>query len=88
MTEQPREGAGRPLYESAPKIQLAVPAAPYLWGAVVSYPLAYLYVKEILFARRFAGWGLPVFTVLVPFLPPVATGAFTFCAPRRLPIWA
>ena len=51
MTEQPREGAGRPLYESAPKIQLAVPATPFLWGAVVSYPLAYLYVKEILFVR-------------------------------------
>ena len=64
MCEQPKEGAGRPLYESAPKIQAETPSAPYLWGAAVSYPLAYLYVREILFARPFAGWGLPVFAVL------------------------
>lgn len=64
MCEQPKEGAGRPLYESAPKIQAETPPAPYLWGAAVSYPLAYLYVREILFARPFAGWGLPVFAVL------------------------
>ena len=41
MTEIPKEGAGRPLYESAPKISPAVPAAPYLWAAVASYPLAW-----------------------------------------------
>lgn len=64
MCEQPKEGAGRPLYESAPKIQPAVPATPYLWAAAASYPLAYLYVKKILFSFGFAGWSLPVFAVL------------------------
>lgn len=64
MTEIPKEGAGRPLYESAPKILPAVPAAPYLWGAVGSYPLAYLYVRQLLFARNFANPALPVFALL------------------------
>ena len=88
MTELPREGAGRPLYESAPKIQLAVPAAPYLWGAVVSYPLAYLYVKEILFARRFAGWGLPVFTVLFVAGVEAMARALHRRAAAETPLWA
>ena len=40
MCEQPKEGAGRPLYESAPKIQPEIPARPYLWAAAASYLLA------------------------------------------------
>ena len=44
MCEQPKEGAGRPLYESAPKIQPEIPARPYLWAAAASYLLAWLYV--------------------------------------------
>ena len=39
MTEIPKEGAGRPLYESAPKITPAtpvLPAAPYLWAVAAS----------------------------------------------------
>lgn len=64
MTEIPKGGAGRPLYESAPKILPAVPVAPYLWGAAGSYPLAYLYVRNLLFARNFANPALPIFTVL------------------------
>ena len=67
MTEIPKEGAGRPLYESAPKILPAVPAAPYLWGAVGSYPLAYLYVRQLLFARNFANPALPVFAGCVKY---------------------
>lgn len=64
MTELPKEGAGRPLWESAPRIAPAMPAAPYLWAAVVSYPLAYFYLRKVLFASGFTGWGLPVFALL------------------------
>ncbi len=64
MTDLPREGAGRPLYESAPKIQPVLPARPYLWAAAVSYPLAYWYVRYILFAAYFVSWALPVFALV------------------------
>lgn len=88
MNELPKEGAGRPLYESVPKIQPEVPSAPYLWGAAVSYPLAYLYVKEILLAPKFTGWGLPVFTIL--FLAGVEAMARTLRrkAAAETPLWA
>lgn len=67
MTELPKEGAGRPLYESAPKITPAapvLPAAPYLWALLASYPLAWLYVKRLLLINMFSGVWLPLFTVL------------------------
>lgn len=67
MTELPKEGAGRPLYESAPKISAALPAlpaAPYLWALAASYPLAWLYVKKLLLINMFSGVWLPVFAVL------------------------
>lgn len=64
MTDLPKEGAGRPLYESAPKIQPVLPAKPYLWAAVVSYPLAYLYVRGILMSSSFVSWALPFFALL------------------------
>ena len=67
MTEIPKEGAGRPLYESAPKITPAtpvLPAAPYLWAVAASYPLAWLYVKKLLVVNMFASLWLPVFAVL------------------------
>lgn len=64
MTELPKEGAGRPLYESAPKIAPAVPAAPYVWAALASYPLAWLYVKKLLFLNLFEGFWLLIFAVL------------------------
>ena len=64
MTELPKEGAGRPLYESAPKIAPAVPAAPYVRAALSSYPLAWLYVKKLLFLNLFEGFWLLIFAVL------------------------
>lgn len=88
MNELPKEGAGRPLYESAPKIQSEVPSAPYLWGAAVSYPLAYLYVKEILLAPKFAGWGLPVFTILFLAGVEAMARALHRKAAAETPLWA
>lgn len=52
-----KEGAGRPLYSSAPKnlpavppkVSQALPGGPLLWGiaALVSYPLAWYYTKYV-----------------------------------------
>ena len=61
MTEPRKEGAGRPLYTSAPQTRPEPPAAPYLWAAAVSYPLAYLYTRGILLYNGFAGWQVPAF---------------------------
>lgn len=88
MTELPKEGAGRPLYESAPKIQAETLPAPYLWGAVASYPLAYLYVKEILFVSSFSGWGLPAFTVLFLVGVEAMARALHRKAAAETPLWA
>ena len=61
MTEPRKEGAGRPLYTSAPQTRPEPPAAPYLWAAAASYPLAYLYTRGILLYNGFAGWQVPAF---------------------------
>src|SRR5699024_8139358 len=61
MTEPSKEGAGRPLYTSAPQTRPEPPAAPYLWAAAASYPLAYLYTRGILLYNGFAGWQVPAF---------------------------
>ena len=88
MTDLPKEGAGRPLYESAPKIQPVLPAKPYLWAAVVSYPLAYLYVRGILMSSSFVSWALPFFALL--FVAGVETMARSLHrAPNaEAPFWA
>lgn len=88
MNELPKEGAGRPLYESVPKMRPEVPSAPYLWGAAASYPLAYLYVKEILFVSKFASWGLPVFTVLFIAGVEAMARALHRKAAAETPLWA
>ena len=88
MTELPKEGAGRPLYESAPKIAPAVPAAPYVWAALASYPLAWLYVKKLLFLNLFEGFWLLIFAVL--FLAGVEALARALHRPagKETPLWA
>lgn len=88
MNELPKEGAGRPLYESAPKMQPEVPSAPYLWGAAASYPLAYLYVKEILFVSEFTSWELPVFTILFIAGVEAMARALHRKAAAETPLWA
>lgn len=88
MCEQPKEGAGRPLYESAPKIQPEIPARPYLWAAAASYLLAWLYVKKLLLINMFTGFWLPVFALL--FLAGVEAMARVLHrrAARETPLWA
>lgn len=56
MCEPKKEGALRPLYLSASKIEM--------WAVLFSYPLAYLYVKTILIdPYGFQRWGRVVFTI-------------------------
>ena len=88
MTELPKEGAGRPLYESAPKIAPAVPAAPYVWAALASYPLAWLYVKKLLFLNLFEGFWLLIFAVLFLAGVEVLARALHRSAGKETPLWA
>ena len=88
MTELPKEGAGRPLYESAPKIAPAVPAAPYVWAALASYPLAWLYVKKLLFLNLFEGFWLLIFAVLFLAGVEVLARALHRPAGKETPLWA
>lgn len=88
MTEIPKEGAGRPLYESAPKITPAVPAAPYLWAAVASYPLAWLYVKKLLLVNLFEGFWLLVFAIVFVAGVEGMARALHRAAARETPLWA
>ena len=88
MTELPKEGAGRPLYESAPKIAPAVPAAPYVWAALASYPLAWLYVKKLLFLNLFEDFWLLIFAVLFLAGVEVLARALHRPAGKETPLWA
>ena len=88
MTELPKEGAGRPLYESAPKIAPAVPAAPYVWAALASYPLAWLYVKKLLFLNLFEGFWLLIFAVLFLAGVEVLARALHRSAGKETSLWA
>lgn len=88
MTELPKEGAGRPLYESAPKIAPAVPAAPYAWAALASYPLAWLYVKKLLFLNLFEGFWLLIFAVLFLAGVEVLARALHRPAGKETSLWA
>lgn len=40
------------------------PLRPYLAGALLSYPLAYFYMRGVFMYNGFAGWQLPVFAAL------------------------
>ena len=88
MTELPKEGAGRPLYESAPKIAPTVPSAPYVWAALASYPLAWLYVKKLLFLNLFEGFWLLIFAVLFLAGVEVLARALHRPAGKETPLWA
>ena len=56
-----QEGEIRPLYSSVPKNQCFWP-----WAVVGSYPLAYFYLRCILFgeAGRYRGWAMTAFAVV------------------------
>ena len=38
-------------------------SSPLLWAMAASWPLAYLYTKEIFFCHGFAGWAMLVFAL-------------------------
>lgn len=88
MTELPKEGAGRPLWESAPQIAPQPLARPYLWGAVASYPLAYLYTRRILFLAGDTGWKVPVFALLFVIGVEAMARALHRKAAGETPLWA
>lgn len=88
MTEIPKEGAGRPLCESTPKIPPEVPAAPYVWAAVASYPLAWLYVKKLLLINLFSSFWPLVFAALFIAGVEVLARALHRPAGKETPLWA
>ena len=73
MQNNYKEGAGRPLYSSAPQNLPAVagtafpplPGSPLVWGAaaVLSYPLAWYYTRHVLMGSM-RGPAYIVFAVL------------------------
>lgn len=80
-----QEGENRPLY-------LSVPQNPHFWpwAAVVSYPLAYFYLRCILLgeAGRCRGWAMTVFTVLFLLAVEAAARACHCTAAKETPLWA
>lgn len=96
MNEYNKEGAGRPLYISAPQNRAPALPAPRplpgtagLWGtaAVLSYPLAWYYAKYVLMGAA-RGPAYPVFALLFV----AAVEAFARALGRRAgaesPFWA
>ena len=75
-----QEGEIRPLYSSVPKNQCFWP-----WAVVGSYPLAYFYLRCILFgeAGRYRGWAMTAFAVV--FLLAVEAAARSGPARTRWP---
>lgn len=91
MNTTPQEGGNRPLSSGAPTLpsQPAQPlTAPWLWAALASYPLAYLYTKEILLTGRFADWGMPVFAVLFVLGVDALARALHRAPAGETPLWA
>ena len=80
-----QEGGIRPLYSSAPKNQCFWP-----WAAVGSYPLAYFYLRCILFGEvgRYRGWAMTAFAVLFLLAVEAAARACQRTAAKETPLWA
>ena len=87
MKQTPKEAGTRPLLFPAPKNSPALAAA-----ALASYPLAYLYVRNILFAAPFDGpatrWGPLLFAVCYLALPELLARAARRPAGREARLWA
>ena len=88
MTELSKEGAGRPLCESAPKIAPKPLAKAYLWGAAASYPLVYFYTRRILFFAGELGWEILLFALLFVAGVEAMARALHRKASPETPLWA
>lgn len=80
-----QEGEIRPLYSSVPKNQCFWP-----WAVVGSYPLAYFYLRCILFgeAGRYRGWAMTAFAVVFLLVVEAAARVCRRTAARETPLWA
>lgn len=80
-----QEGEIRPLYSSVPKNQCFWP-----WAVVGSYPLAYFYLRRILFgeAGRYRGWAMTAFAVVFLLAVEAAARVCRRTAARETPLWA
>ena len=80
-----QEGEIRPLYSSVPKNQCFWP-----WAVVGSYPLAYFYLRCILFgeAGRYRGWAMTAFAVVFLLAVEAAARVCRRTAAREMPLWA
>ena len=56
--------------------------------AVLMYPLAYLYIRGILFPQGFPGWGMPIFAALFILYTELAARSAHRTAAKETPIWA
>ena len=80
-----QEGEIRPLYSSVPKNQCLWP-----WAVVGSYPLAYFYLRCILFGEvgRYRGWAMTAFAVVFLLAVEAAARVCRRTAARETPLWA
>lgn len=56
--------------------------------AVLMYPLAYLYIRGVAFAKEYPGWGMPVFAVLFLLYTELAARRAGRTAAKETPVWA
>ena len=82
MEQRNIEGVTRPQSTAAPF------SRPLLWAAAASWPLAYLYTKEIFFRQGFAGWAMPVFALVFLAWVDLTARALHRPAAKETPLWA
>ena len=82
MEQHNVEGVTRPQSTAAPF------SRPLLWAAAASWPLAYLYTKEIFFCHGFAGWAMLVFALAFLAWVDLTARALHRPAAKETPLWA
>lgn len=56
--------------------------------AILMYPLAYLYIRGVMFPAEYPGWGMPLFAVLFLLYVELAARAAHRTAAKETPLWA
>lgn len=82
MEQRNIEGVTRPQSTAAPF------SRPLVWAAAASWPLAYLYTKEIFFCHGFAGWAMLVFALAFLAWVDLTARALHRPAAKETPLWA